>query len=91
MKIALLGFGTVGKGAYDAAKRAGIEVKRVLVRSPRIGMEDIVTSDFSDILNDPEIDAVAEAIGGLHPAFEYAMAAMEAKKHFVTANKALVC
>ena len=91
IKIALLGYGTVGKGAMEAAKRAGVEVKRVLARSVRAGLEGVMTTDFNDILSDPEVEAVMEAIGGLHPAFEYAMAAMNAKKHFVTANKALVC
>jgi homoserine dehydrogenase len=36
------------------------------------------------------VDAVAEVMGGVEPAFTYAMAAIRAGKHFVTSNKALV-
>ena len=42
------------------------------------------------LLNDPNIDLVAECIGGIHPALEYVLGAMEHGKHVVTANKALV-
>ncbi len=93
-KIAILGFGVVGRGAYEtiqARKNAGISVKKVLdVRVPT-GYEDVVTTDYQSILSDPEIEIVAEAIGGLHPAYEFLTAAMKAKKSVVTANKHLVC
>ncbi len=93
MKIAILGFGVVGRGAYETIRRhpCGIEVKRILdLRVPE-GMEDIVTTDYSAILNDPEIEVVAEVIGGLHPAYEFVTRAMEAGKHVVSANKHLIC
>lgn len=91
MRIGLLGFGTVGKGVYElTSARADMEVVRVLCRRELQLMDAQVTHDFSDILNDETIDTVVEAIGGLHPAFEYVKAAMEAGKNVVTANKALV-
>lgn len=92
MKVAILGYGNVGGGAYDIIAKygCGLTVKRVLARSVRPGMEGIITTDFQDILNDPEIELVAEAIGGLHPAYEYAMASLSAGKHFVSANKELI-
>lgn len=93
MKIAILGFGTVGRGAYEAVCECdcGLEVKRVLdIRVPE-GFEDIVTTDYSVILNDPEIEIVAEAIGGLHPAYEFVCAALSAGKSVVSANKHLIC
>ena len=50
MKIAIMGFGTVGSGAYEEAKTAGgIEVKRILARHGREGYEylnDIITQNF---------------------------------------------
>ena len=82
MKAAILGYGFVGSGAYEITRDfpTGIEVKRVLTRTPRPELP-FVTQDFDDILNDPEIEIVAEAMGGLHPAYEYVTAAMKAGKH----------
>ena len=91
MKIGLLGFGVVGRGVYDiTSKRSDMQVTRVLC------LEDIqlpdaeVTRDFNSILNDDTIDTVVEAMGGLHPAYEFVRSAMEAGKNIVTSNKALV-
>ncbi len=91
MKIGLLGFGTVGKGVYKlTAARTDMEVIRVLCRRELSLPDAEVTHDFKDILDDPNIDTVVEAIGGLHPAREYVIAALEAGKNVVTANKAMV-
>lgn len=85
MKVALLGYGNVGGGAYDiiCEMKGGLAVKHILARSIRPGMEAVMTTDFKDILNDEEIDIVAETIGGLHPAYEYVTEALKAKKHVV--------
>jgi homoserine dehydrogenase len=91
MRIGLLGFGTVGKGVYELTKaRADMEVVRVLCRREITLPDAQVTHDFNDILNDTTIDTVVEAIGGLHPAWDYVKAAIKAGKNVVTANKALV-
>ena len=78
----LLGFGVVGRGVYDlVADRDDIQVAKVLC------LEDIplpdaeVTRDFNSILNDETIDTVVEAMGGLHPAYEFVRAALEHGKH----------
>ena len=42
-------------------------------------------------MEDDSIDTVVEVMGGLHPAYDYVRAAIEAGKNVVTANKALVC
>ena len=91
MNIALLGFGVVGRGVYDLTKeRSDMSVTKVLC------LEDVklpdaeVTRDFDSIINDPTIDTVVEAMGGLHPAYDFVHAAMEAGKNIVTSNKALV-
>ena len=92
MKIGLLGFGVVGRGVYDlTAERTDMQVAKVVC------LEDVqlpdaeVTRDFQSVLNDETIDTVIEAMGGLHPAYEFVKAAIEAGKHIVTSNKALVC
>ena len=61
MKIALLGFGVVGKGVYDQiCRRSDMEVARVLVRRTIDEIAPISTRDINDILADPAIDTVVE-------------------------------
>ena len=91
MRIGLLGFGVVGRGVYDiTSKRDDMQVVKVLC------LEDVqlpdaqVTRDFQDILNDDTIDTVVEAMGGLHPAYDFVKAAVEAGKNVVSSNKALI-
>ena len=92
MNVGLLGIGTVGGAFYKLALEQGnINVKSLLSRRERPGLECRVTSDINDIINDPEIDCVVEVLGGLHPAYEYISAALKAGKSVVTANKAVVC
>ena len=91
MKIGLLGFGVVGKGFYELTRMRGdMEVKTVVCLEDVSLPDAQVTKDFSAVLNDSEIDTVVEAMGGLHPAYEFVRAAMEAGKNIVTSNKALV-
>ena len=92
MRIGLLGFGVVGRGVYDiVSTRSDMQVKKVLC------LEDISLPDaeavknIGDIVGDESIDTVVEAMGGLHPAYEFVRAAIEAGKNVVTSNKALVC
>ena len=91
MKIGLLGFGVVGRGVYEiTAKRDDMQVKRVLCLEDVSLPDAEVTRDYQTILEDDSIDTVVEAMGGLHPAYEFVRAAMEAGKNIVTSNKALV-
>ncbi len=91
MRIGLLGFGTVGKGVYElVSQRTDMEISAVLCRRD-LTLEGVrVTHDFRDLLQDAAIDTVVEAIGGLHPAYEYVRGALEAGKNVVTCNKALM-
>ena len=91
MRIGLLGFGVVGKGVYDlTAERDDMQVVKVLCLE-EVSLPDAETVHaIEDIVNDETIDTVVEAMGGLHPAYEFVRAAMEAGKHIVTSNKALV-
>lgn len=92
MKIGLCGFGVVGRGVYEITEtRDDMQVTKVLC------LEDIklpdaeAVRDFNEILKDEQIDTVVEAMGGLHPSYEFVRAAIEAGKNVVTSNKALVC
>ena len=100
-KIAILGFGVVGSGAAEVLTTASrdpkhavlpVEIKRILdlrtfENSP---FGRLVTRDFGEILADPEISIVVEAMGGAHPAYDYTKAALEAGKSVVTSNKLVV-
>ena len=91
MKIGLLGFGVVGRGFYDLTReRTDMQVAKVLCLEDITLPDAAVTRDFQEILTDDTIDTVIEAMGGLHPAYEFVRAAMEAGKNIVTSNKALV-
>ena len=92
MKIGLLGFGVVGRGVYEiTTSRDDMQVTKVLCLED-ISLPDAQSvKDIALIVNDPEIDTVVEAMGGLHPAYEFVRAAIEAGKNVVTSNKALVC
>ncbi len=91
MNIGLLGFGVVGKGVYDiVATRKDMHIAKVLCLED-IHLEDAqVCKNVNEIIDDPAIDTVVEAMGGLHPAYEFVRGAMEAGKNIVTSNKALV-
>lgn len=91
MNIALLGHGTVGRGV-DGIIRAcvpEVEVTRILELPDRLS-DPRMTSDYADIVNDSSIDLVVECMGGIEPAHEFICRAMNAGKHVVTSNKAVV-
>lgn len=102
IKIAILGYGTIGSGVVEVlntnsesiAKRAGdgIEVKYILdLRDfPGDPMEDKVIHDYDVIANDPDIQVVVEAMGGVEPAYTFVKRALLAGKNVTTSNKALV-
>lgn len=91
MKIALLGFGTVGRGVDQiiSERVPDVEVARILELPDRL-TDPRMTSSYDDIVSDPEIGLVVECMGGVEPARTYIMAALEAGKHVVTSNKAVV-
>ncbi|MBO6120131.1 MAG: homoserine dehydrogenase [Lachnospiraceae bacterium] len=93
MNIAILGFGTVGKGAYEIIKNNGLDyitVSKILKRKGSALTKPEMVDDFDVILNDDSIDTVVECMGGSEPAFSYVSQAMRKKKNVVTSNKLLV-
>jgi homoserine dehydrogenase len=102
VNIALIGLGTVGSGVYKtiALQKANIEhkegislnLKKVLALEYAIEIPDeLKAKDFyHDIAQDPDIDIVIELIGGINPAKEFVLAALNAGKTVVTANKELL-
>lgn len=102
MKVAVLGYGTVGSGVVEVlmtnaksiAKKAAtpLDVKYILDlrdfnESP---IKEKFVKDINIILNDEEIEIVVEAMGGVNPAYAFVKGALEKGKSAVTSNKELV-
>lgn len=96
MQIAILGRGVVGGGIVKLVEEAEtpllrkIKIKKILVHRDEQILDDQHTTDFVEIVNDPEISVVCECIGGVEPAHSYVKRALEAGKHVVTANKKML-
>ena len=105
INIGLIGFGTIGSGLVRALKengnllteRTGLRfvIRRICdkdISSPReVKVErSILTRNSEDILSNPRIDIVVELIGGIQPALNFILKALQNKKPVVTANKALL-
>ncbi len=96
LRVALLGFGTVGGGVYELLLRMPdlFEVSHIAVRDPFKRREPLVPQHLvtTDAANAAVggVDIVVETMGGLQPALSAVQAAINAGTHVVTANKALI-
>jgi homoserine dehydrogenase len=103
--VGIIGFGTVGTGTAKIllenktiiSERVGFDIvlKRIADKDVHrdrgiVLPKGMLTQNAKEILSDPEIDIVVELIGGIHPAKEFILEAIQRKKHAVTANKALL-
>ena len=105
VRLAIIGGGTVGGGVVQAlhrngalmASRLGVELKlaRVAVRRPAKARgvkipAKLITTDWMSAIADPQIDLVAELMGGTTTARAVVLNALKLGKPVVTANKALL-
>ena len=102
IKIAILGYGTVGSGVYDVivrnqdvvSKKAGDEIEVAYVLDlrdfPGDPVEKVLVHDYEEILKDDEVKIVVETMGGLEPANTFIRKAINAGKSVCTSNKELV-
>lgn len=105
VRLGLIGAGTVGSGVVKMLRKnaaiieqkvgARVELTRLCDRDTKrlsaLRSSSLkTTSDYHDLLNDPEIDIVIELIGGYEPARTIVLSALRQGKHIVTANKALL-
>ena len=100
--IAILGFGVVGSGVADLITKNENEVSKLggdkinikyildLRDFPNSPFGDRVVHDFNIILNDDSVSTVIEVMGGSHPAYEFTVASLKAKKNVITSNKEVV-
>jgi homoserine dehydrogenase len=104
-KVAIVGFGTIGTGVarllLDQGDRTGRHAGRILwleqvvdtdIKSPRnVDLPaGLLTDDLSKVTENPEIEVVAQLIGGVEPARTIMLKLLESGKDIVTANKALL-
>jgi len=102
--IGIAGAGTVGgslvrglvEGRAGVIAKTGLdlEVRRIVVRDtsksrPSIP-DELVSDDIASLISDPEVDLIVEVMGGLEPAGELVLGALQAGKPVVTANKELI-
>ncbi len=101
VKIAILGMGTVGSGIYKLIEKEkkhiehkeglSLDVKKVLAKAYSIDIPEVKKAkDIDEILSDPEIEIVAEVMGGINPAKAFIVRALSAGKTVVSANKELI-
>ena len=102
--VGLLGCGVVGSEVvrllnesridFKARSGANLVIKKIAVRNieaDRPGIDSkLFTTDALSIVNDPEIDVIIELMGGIEPAHEYLLQALNNGKAVITANKALL-
>jgi len=103
--IGFLGCGNVGGGVWNLLENfskeiahrnhLSVKVKKVLVRDVNKARTcavpaELLTTDVSEVVSDPEISIVVEFMGGEQPATEYMLRALNAGKTVVTANKVAV-
>ena len=103
MYVAIMGYGVVGSGVAEVlaknhesiqkrSTQSNLDLKYILdIRDFQGDVNaHLITKDFNVILNDPEVSVVVETMGGLHPAYDFVRACLEANKSVVTSNKELV-
>tara|TARA_Y100001968_G_scaffold316589_1_gene344613 strand:+ start:876 stop:2192 length:1317 start_codon:yes stop_codon:yes gene_type:complete len=101
--VGLLGLGTVGQGVaniiFDQKGRhplvgqldlVAIAVRNLNKKRSLSFQDSILTTDPSEIINNPNIQIVVEVIGGIEPARSLIIQAIRAGKSVVTANKAVI-
>lgn len=95
MNVAILGYGVVGSGvetiiSEQLGDKEPIKVVKIWNRPNKTKQIPYFVSDIEEIINDPSIECVVEALNGIHPAYEHIMACLKKGKHVVSANKAVV-
>jgi homoserine dehydrogenase len=104
VKIGLVGLGTVGRGFYELMSRNGdrfasktgasVEIAKIAEIDTAAAQEIVpgeqLVKDYRHIIEDREIQVVIELVGGTGVAYEIIRSAIEAGKHVITANKALL-
>jgi homoserine dehydrogenase len=96
LTIGLFGFGVVGEGIYQVLQQTpslNATIRKVCIKHPekkRNAEASLFTTDYDEILNDPEINLVVELIDDANEAYKIVTTAFQKKKSVVSANKKLI-
>lgn len=105
LNLGMIGGGTVGSGVFHALQRNGgllasrigvkINVRKVAVKAfdeprPYEIPRKLMTTDWQEVVNDPETHIVIELVGGTGIARTMILTALKLGKTVITANKALI-
>lgn len=90
MKVALLGFGTVGRGVYEMIEKSSFLKTGPVLVLPKECDKDFMVTSIDEIVDDKSVDVVVECMGGVETAFKFTSACLKSGKHLVTSNKALI-
>ena len=93
MNIAILGYGTVGRGVFEIAhKHTDINVIKIFDKEEKFDKQyiELFTNDLKKIVENDEIDLVVETLGGFDFAYNCIKESLNHQKHVVTANKEIV-
>jgi homoserine dehydrogenase len=105
VNLGMIGGGTVGSGVFDAMSRNGellssrigvkVQLKKIAVKAfdeprPAVIPDSLMTTDWTTVVNDPDIHMIAELAGGTGIARTMVLAALKLGKPVITANKALL-
>ena len=102
MKVAVMGYGTVGSGVVEVINTNGarinerigdeLNIKYVLDMKdfPGDPVQEKIVHDFETIVSDEDVQIVVEVMGGIEPAYTFVKRCLQAGKSVATSNKALV-
>ncbi len=96
LTIGLFGFGVVGEGIYDVLNETpslNASIKKICIKDPlkkRNADPSLFTTDYYELLEDPEINLIVELINDADEAFKIVRKALQNKKAVVSANKKMI-
>lgn len=105
VNLGMIGGGTVGSGVFHAlqlnrelmSRRIGVQVaiRKVAVKAfdearPYAIPQGVMTTNWEEVVRDPQVQVVIELVGGTTLARKMILAALELGKPVITANKALL-
>jgi homoserine dehydrogenase len=96
LTIGLFGFGVVGEGIYQVLQQTpslNASIKKVCIKHPekkRNADAGLFTTNYDEILNDPEINLIVELIDDADEAYKIVTTSLKNKKSVVSANKKMI-
>lgn len=96
LTIGLFGFGVVGEGIYHVLRQTPTlhaTIKKVCIKHPekkRDAPAELFTTNYDDLLNDPQINLIVELIDDAEEAYQIVTTAFKNGKAVISANKKMI-